>query len=87
MEKLLEEMAEQGDIIRYASGDKRMIASVERMARMKDGILSELSRFHAERPLAEGANHSKVRIDPERGSIPKREYHKADLASDGFQRE
>ncbi len=61
MEKLLEEMAEQGDIIRYASGDKRMIASVERMARMKDGILSELSRFHAERPLAEGANHSKVR--------------------------
>jgi len=61
MEDLLKQMAEQGDIIRYVSGHKNMIASVERMARMKDGILSELSRFHAEKPLAEGENHSKIK--------------------------
>ena len=61
MEELLKQMAEQGDIIRFVSGDKPMIASVERMARMKDAVLSELSRFHQERPLAEGANYSKIR--------------------------
>jgi selenocysteine-specific elongation factor len=61
MEDLLKEMEEQGIIIRYVSGDKRLIASVERMARMKDDILAELSQFHSERPLAEGANYSKIR--------------------------
>ena len=61
MEDLLKQMAGRGDIVRYVSGDKQMLASVERMAHMKDGIVSELSRFHAERPLAEGANYSRVR--------------------------
>ena len=61
MTDLLERMEEQGDIIRFLSGDRRMIASVKRMTRMKDEILWELSRFHTERPLAEGANYSKIR--------------------------
>jgi selenocysteine-specific elongation factor len=61
MEDLLKRMEEQRIIIRYVSGDKRLIASVKRMARMKSKILSELSQFHAERPLAEGANYSKIR--------------------------
>ena len=61
MENLLKQMAEQGIILRYASGDRRLIASVERMKRMKDEILEELARFHGERPLSEGANYSKIR--------------------------
>ena len=60
-EELLKQMEDQGIIRRYVSGDRRMIASVERMKRMKDGILSGLTSFHAERPLAEGANYSKMR--------------------------
>jgi len=61
MEDLLRQMEEQGTIIRFGSGDRRLIASVERMTRMKDDILAELSQFHTERPLAEGANYSKIR--------------------------
>jgi selenocysteine-specific elongation factor len=61
MEELLKQMEEQGIIVRYISGDKRLIASVERMTHMKDKILAELSRFHEERPLAEGVNYSKTR--------------------------
>lgn len=61
MEDLLKRMEEQGIIVRHVSGDKRLIASVERMARMKDEILAQLSQFHSERPLAEGANYSKIR--------------------------
>ena len=61
MENLLNRMKEQGIIIRHISGDKRLIASVERMTRMKDEILSDLSQFHLGRPLAEGANYSKIR--------------------------
>ncbi len=61
MEDLLRQMEEHEIIVRYVSGDKRMIASVERMKRMRDEVLAELSQFHAERPLAEGANYSKIR--------------------------
>jgi len=61
MEDLLKRMEEQRIIIRHVSGDRRLIASVERMARMKDEILAQLSQFHAERPLAEGANYSRIR--------------------------
>ncbi len=61
MENLLKRMAEQGTIIRYVSGDKRLIASVERMTRMKNEILEALSQFHSKRPLAEGTNYSKIR--------------------------
>jgi selenocysteine-specific elongation factor len=60
-EQLLSQMESMGIIIRYASGDKRMIASVKRMSKMRDRILEELSSFHKERPLAEGANYSKIR--------------------------
>ena len=62
MEDLLKGMAEQEIIIRHISSDKRFIASVERMTQMKDEILSGLSKFHEERPLAEGANYSKIRL-------------------------
>jgi selenocysteine-specific elongation factor len=65
MEELLKQMAETGDIIRFTSGDRQMLAYVERMTRMKDEILSELSQFHAERPLAGGANYSKIRSELE----------------------
>lgn len=61
MEDLLKRLENEGTIIRYFSGDKRLIASVDRMKRMKDEILEALSQFHSERPLAEGANYSKIR--------------------------
>jgi selenocysteine-specific elongation factor len=38
-----------------------MIASKDRLSSMRDKILKELSIFHKERPLAEGANYSKIR--------------------------
>jgi selenocysteine-specific elongation factor len=60
-EELLKQMEDQGIVRRYVSGDRRMMASVERMKRMKDEIFSGLTSFHAERPLAEGANYSKMR--------------------------
>lgn len=62
-EALLKEMEEQKSIIRYVFGDKRLIASSERIGCMREGVLLELSRFHKEHPLAEGANYSKVRSD------------------------
>ena len=61
MEDLLKRLENEGTIIRYFSGNKRLIASVDRMKRMKDEILEALSQFHSERPLAEGANYSKIR--------------------------
>jgi selenocysteine-specific elongation factor len=61
IEELLQQMEKRGSIIRYTSGDKLMIASTERMKRIKDEILMELSRFHEERPLAEGENYSRIR--------------------------
>jgi len=60
-EELLRGMEEKGIILRYVSGDKRFIASADRMNRMRDRILEELSRFHKERSLAEGANYSRIR--------------------------
>jgi selenocysteine-specific elongation factor len=59
-EQLLKQM-EESTIIRYNSGDKRMIASTNRMSKIREKILNELSNFHKERPLAEGANYSKIR--------------------------
>jgi selenocysteine-specific elongation factor len=59
-EQLLKEM-EKNAILRYVIGDKRMIASKDRLSAMRDKILKELSIFHKERPLAEGANYSKIR--------------------------
>jgi len=60
-EQLLKQMEDEGFIIRYNSGDKRMIASTERMSKIREKILDVLSQFHKERPLAEGANYAKIR--------------------------
>ncbi len=62
-EQLLSQMENRGIIVRHTIGDKRMIASSKRMSDMKDKLLNDLSLFHKERPLAEGANYSKIRAD------------------------
>jgi selenocysteine-specific elongation factor len=62
-EELLKNMKEQGTIVRYISGDKSLIASAARMADLKGHILTELSKFHKDNPITEGANYSKVRSD------------------------
>ncbi|MGB9598141.1 MAG: SelB C-terminal domain-containing protein, partial [Candidatus Poribacteria bacterium] len=59
-EQLLRRM-EKSYIIRYFIGEKRMIASKERILAMRDKILAQLSVFHKEYPLEEGANYSKIR--------------------------
>ncbi len=63
IEHILKDMEAQGIIIRYISGDKGLIASSERMADLRDRIIQELSSFHKEQSIAEGANFSKVRSD------------------------
>ncbi len=60
-EELLKKMEEEGIIIRYASGENVLIASVERMQLKKKSIIDELLKFHNENPLAEGQNYSKLR--------------------------
>jgi len=62
-EQLLKTMEAEGIILRYISGDKRMIASTNRLSQMREKIIEELSVFHNERPLAEGANFSKIRLN------------------------
>ncbi|HGJ66159.1 TPA: selenocysteine-specific translation elongation factor [bacterium] len=62
-EQLLSQMENSGIIVRHTIGDKLMIASSKRMSDMKDKLLNDLSLFHKERPLAEGANYSKIRSD------------------------
>ncbi len=61
-EQLLKQM-EESEIIRFLVGEKRMIASKERMYVMQNKILDRLSVFHKEYPLEEGANYSKMRSE------------------------
>lgn len=61
-EQLIKRM-EGNAIIRYTIGDRQMIASKERMSHIRDKMLEQLSLFHKERPLAEGANYSKIRSE------------------------
>lgn len=60
-EELLKKMEADGIIIRYISGDNRLITSVERMHSMKKNIIDELSKFHRDHPLAEGENYSRLK--------------------------
>lgn len=60
-EELLRKMEADGMIIRYTSGDNRLIASVDRMQLKKKIIIEELSKFHKENPLADGQNYFKLR--------------------------
>lgn len=60
-DELLNKMEADGILMRYTSGEDKLIVSFKRIQLMKESIIKELSEFHKENPLAEGENYSKLR--------------------------
>ncbi len=62
LDGILKNMRQQGEIIRWQGIDK-LFSSAQRVAKVENTILENLSRFHADNPLAAGQNAAQVNAE------------------------